>query len=136
MCGGMTKEELKREWERAWGYPPYKGMGETMLRTSLVYKQREQETGGLPPEQQKRLNDLVKAYRRSPDTFTGGEARLKPGVRLVRTYEGKKYVVTVKSEGFEYNGHIYKSLTKIANDITGSKWNGWVFFGLKKAGQS
>lgn len=51
-------------------------------------------------------------------------------------HEGRKHSVLVKAEGFEYQGQIYSSLSKIANDITGKRWNGWVFFGLKKVGTS
>jgi len=59
---------------------------------------------------------------------------LKPGTRLERIYKGKAHNVLVTESGFEYQDQLYKSLSKIANDITGKRWNGWVFFGLKKAG--
>jgi hypothetical protein len=53
-------------------------------------------------------------------------------MRLVRTWKGKKYGVTVTQNGFEYEGKSYTSLSHIANTITSSRWNGWLFFGLKK----
>jgi hypothetical protein len=52
----------------------------------------------------------------------------------VRVYNGRKHNVLVKADGFEYQDQTYGSLSKIANDITGKRWNGWVFFGIKKAG--
>jgi hypothetical protein len=53
------------------------------------------------------------------------------GTRLLREWQGVEHVVTVTSDGFEWKGRPYKSLSAIARAITGTRWNGWVFFGLK-----
>jgi hypothetical protein len=53
------------------------------------------------------------------------------GTRLLREWQGVEYVVTVTADGFEWQGRPYKSLSAIARAITGTRWNGWVFFGLK-----
>ena len=52
------------------------------------------------------------------------------GPRLIREFKGRKYSVTVIQNGYEYNGKKYKSLTAIANEITGTRWNGKKFFGV------
>jgi hypothetical protein len=57
--------------------------------------------------------------------------RIKPGTRLIRQWEGKTHQVTVSESGFEYNGEQYKSLSVIARLITGTRWSGSLFFGLK-----
>jgi len=103
-----------------------------MLEKSLSYKLQ----GGLSPKQQIRLDQLIKEYKRNPACFDERVGALKPGTRLVRIYNGTKHNVLVKADGFEYQDQTYSSLSKIANDITGKRWNGWVFFGLKKAGAS
>ncbi len=126
--------ELRQRCERAWGIEPHARLGRTMLEKSLAYKIREQEQGGLSPDQQKRLDQLIKQYKRNPNLLNETSSPLKPGTRLVRTHEGTKHIVIVKETGFEYQGQSYTSLSKIANDITGKNWNGWVFFGLKKVG--
>ena len=126
--------ELRQVWSRAWGFTPHAHIGRMMLEKSLAYKIREQEHGGLSPDQQKRLDQLVKQYKRNPNLLNETSAPLKPGTRLVRTHEGTKHTVIVKETGFEYQGRPYTSLSKIAKDITGKNWNGWVFFGLKKVG--
>lgn len=128
----LSLEELRERWAEAWGRRPHGTMGRTMMLKSLEFKQREQEAGGLSPERQKRLNELINTYKRNADGFDKA-AELKPGTRLVRVYNGKKHCILVKPEGFEYEGRAYASLSKIANEITGSRWNGWLFFGLKKA---
>ena len=101
-----------------------------MLEKSLHFKLRETETGGLKKEHMEQLNKLINSYKRSPSNFNK-TAYLKPGTRLLRKWKGAKYYVTVTQDGFEYEGTVYKSLSNIANIITGSRWNGWVFFGLK-----
>ena len=127
----LTLQELRDQWAYAWGKPPHGLMGRTMIVEGLKFKQWQNDTGGLRPEQQSRLNDLIKAYKRNPDSFDNA-AQLKLGTRLVRTWKGKKYCVTVVKNGFDYDGKTYSSLSQIANTITGSRWNGWLFFGLKK----
>ena len=56
-----------------------------------------------------------------------------PGTRLIREYQGVEHCVTVLPDGYEYGGRPYKSLSAVARAITGTRWNGWVFFGLKSA---
>jgi len=57
-----------------------------------------------------------------------------PGSVLVKKYRGSTIIVKVLGEGFEYDGRRFLSLTGIANEITGSKWNGFAFFGLARKG--
>lgn len=131
MQDDLTLEELRLSWAEAWGRRPHGTMGRTMMLKSLEFKQREKEAGGLTPVRQKRLDELIKTYKRNANGFDKA-AELKSGTRLVRVYNGKKHSVLVKAEGFEYEGRAYTSLSKIANEITGSRWNGWLFFGLKQ----
>lgn len=127
----LPLDELRAMWADAWGKAPHGTMGRTMMAESLKFKHKEREGNGLTSEQRARLDELVRAYKRNPDSFDKA-VDLKPGTRLVRTWQGKKHCVTVTRDGFEYKGEIYTSLSLIANTITGSRWNGWLFFGLKK----
>lgn len=126
----LPLDELRAVWAQAWGKMPHGTMGRTMMVESLKFKRQEREGGGLMPEQQARLDELVRAYKRNSEGFDKA-VQLKPGTRLVRTWQGKKHYVTVARDGFEYKGEVYTSLSLIANTITGSRWNGWLFFGLK-----
>ena len=125
---------LREKWAECWHKPPHERIGRAMLEKSLTFKLRQIRGEGLSAEQQKRLDHLVAAYRRNPEFFAEDRDGLKPGVRLVRHYKGQHHSVTVKSSGFEYHDKLYGSLSEIALIITGTKWNGWVFFGLKKRG--
>ncbi len=64
----------------------------------------------------------------SPSTRT-----LKPGARILREWKGRVHEVEVVEAGYRYETHIYKSLSVIARQITGTRWSGPVFFGLKQA---
>lgn len=128
----LSINELRLQWAEAWGRQPHPRVGRVMLEASLTYKLQ----GELRPEAQVRLDQLIKQYKRNPTCFDERAGALKPGTRLVRVYNDRKHNVLVKADGFEYRDQTYGSLSKIANDITGKRWNGWVFFGLKKVGAS
>lgn len=128
----LSLQELRDSWYEAWDFKPHARIGRVMLEKSLTYKKAQP----LTREQEARLEQLVKQYKRNPKIFDVQNSPLKPGTRLVKTYQGQKHSVLVTENGFEYEGQSYSSLSKIANDITGKKWNGWVFFGLKKVGVS
>lgn len=124
--------ELRQMWAVVWGKEPYAKIGRTMLIKSLEYKRREQVMGGMPPELQQRLKTLVAAYKRNPRCFDENFHGLKPGTRLVKTWKEARHTVMVVKNGFEYEDRLYTSLSEVAFAITGSRWNGWVFIGLKK----
>lgn len=65
-----------------------------------------------------------------------GRDGLVPGMVLRREYKGRTIIAEVREDGFEHEGTVYKSLSALANAVTGSRWNGYVFFGLKKRGQT
>jgi hypothetical protein len=99
----------------------------------LAYRIQELAYGGLKPETIKRLKAIAEdldagdpARRRRP-----ASDRPISGTRLIREYQGTDHCVTVRDEDFEYQGRPYKSLSAIARAITGTRWNGLLFFGLK-----
>ena len=127
----LPLSELRQKWEQAWGIKPHNRVGRKMLEKSLVFKLRELNGQGLTRLQQERLDHLVKMYKRNPKCFDD-RIGIKAGTRLVRKWKGEHVSVTVKADGFEYNGAVYKSLSAVAGAVTGGRWNGWAFFGLKR----
>jgi hypothetical protein len=104
------------------------------LESRLAYRIQELAFGGLKPETLKRLKALAEdldggdpARRRR----LAGANRPISGTRLIREWQGVEHCVTVLPEGFEYQGRPFQSLSAVAREITGTRWNGWVFFGLK-----
>ena len=130
----LSLVELRQKWAKCWGIAPHPLIGRTMLEKSLEFKLRELEAGGLAPEQQARLEQLIKAYKRNPRCFDDSEPQIKPGTCLVRTHKGARHSVLVQARGFEYKGVIYESLSQVATLIVGCRRNGWEFFGLKRKG--
>jgi hypothetical protein len=130
----LSMSELREKWAKYWGIQPHAALGRVMLQKSLEFKLRELHGEWLDAEQQKRLDNLITSYKRNPKFFDEGLSELKPGIRLVKNYNGEHHSVTVLADGFEYRDKVYGNLSEITSVIAGTRWNGWVFFGLKKRG--
>jgi hypothetical protein len=94
---------------------------------------QERAYSGLSREHQRLLDQLVKAARVKPNGRIELPRRIKPGSELVRTWNRRTYRVVVLESGFAYEGRTYASLSEIASEITGTKWNGPRFFGLRRS---
>lgn len=124
--------DLKKMWRDLFGTdaPPY---NRRFLESRLAYRIQELAYGGLKHETVKRIEALAKAFNETNPVMRRIRVDQKPiaGTRLIREWQGIEHAVTVRDEGYEYQGRPYKSLSAIARAITGTRWNGWVFFGLK-----
>ena len=78
-----------------------------------------------------RLGEELDGGDRSKRGIRADRDRPITGTRLLREWQGVEQIVTVTADGFEWQGRPYKSLSAIARAITGARWNGWTFFGLK-----
>jgi hypothetical protein len=88
--------------------------------------------GGLSAATKRRLREIAEAVRAGNEDAVLAGPRIKPGTRLYRAWQDKTHVVTVIDDGFEWEGARYKSLSAVARAITGTQWNGYAFFGLKR----
>ena len=124
--------ELKRQWRELFESEP-PAFNRRYLESRLAYRIQELAYGGLKPETVKRLKALGEQLDGGDRKKSRIRADLRPiaGTRLIREWQGVEQVVTVLAEGFEWQGRPYQSLSAIARAITGTRWNGWVFFGLK-----
>lgn len=124
--------DLKAQWRALFASepPPF---NRQYLVTRLAYRIQELAYGGLKPETIRRLEQLGENLDGGNITKRRIRTDIKPitGTRLLREWQGVEHVVTVTADGFEWQGRPYQSLSSIARAITGSRWNGWVFFGLK-----
>jgi hypothetical protein len=128
----MATPDLKQQWRDLFGTepPPY---NQKFLRNRLSYRVQEIAYGGLKPATIARLEALGEQLDGGNITIRRIRADMKPiaGTTLVREYEGIEHRVTVRADDYEYQGRAFRSLSSIARTITGTRWNGWVFFGLK-----
>jgi hypothetical protein len=129
----MPIAALRTRYRELFRAEPPKAFGPDLLRRSIAHRIQEKAYGGLSATSRRLLNQLVKAARAKPNGRLQLPRRIKPGSELARTWNGKTYRVTVLSEGFSWEGQTYASLSEIASKITGSKWNGPRFFGLRVA---
>ena len=129
---GMTTLDLKAQWRELFGAEPPL-YNRKFLQSRLAYRIQELAYGGLKPETVKRLEALGEQLDGGDRKKSRIRADLKPivGTRLIREWQGIEHLVTVTADGFDWQGRPYKSLSAIARAITGTRWNGWVFFGLK-----
>lgn len=125
---------LKQQWRELFGAepPPY---NRRFLESRLGYRIQELAYGGLKPETLARLEALGNQFDGGKIIIRRmrGDDRPIAGTMLIREYQGVEYVVTVTRSGYEYAGQPYKSLSAIARAITGTRWNGRVFFGLRSS---
>ncbi|QWG18804.1 DUF2924 domain-containing protein [Bradyrhizobium sediminis] len=131
---GAPAPALKAKWRALFDTepPPY---NRRFLESRLAYRIQELAHGGLKKETVERLRVLGKQYDGKPGAKPKPHGPRLPiaGTRLIREWQGVEHRVTVRSDDFEYQGRPYKSLSAIAREITGVRWNGWVFFGLKNS---
>lgn len=124
--------ELKAQWRELFDSepPPF---NRQYLVSRLSYRIQELAYGGLKPETVKRLERLGEELDGGDRVKRRVRADALPitGTRLIREWQGVEHLVTVTADGFEWQGRPYKSLSAIARAITGTRWNGWVFFGFK-----
>jgi hypothetical protein len=92
---------------------------------------QEEAYGGLSPATRRRLAELARKFETNPNAELSGAPRIKPGTRLIRDWRGQSNRVTVLEKGYEYAGKRYSSLSQIARLITGTRWSGPLFFGLR-----
>ena len=127
----MPIAELRSRYRELFRTEPPKAFGPDLLRRSIAHRIQERANGGLSREHQRLLDQLVKAARAKPNGRLELPRRIKPGSELVRTWNRKTYRVMVMEKGFAWEGKTFSSLSEIAFAITGTKWNGPRFFGLR-----
>jgi hypothetical protein len=127
----MPIVQLRLRYRDLFRADPPQAFGPDLLRRSIAHRIQEKAYGGLPRTVQRQLDQLIKAYATKPTGKLVLPPRIKPGSILVRNWKNKSYRVTVLADGFAYEGTPYSNLSEIAQLITGTRWNGPRFFGLR-----
>jgi hypothetical protein len=134
----LTTGQLRLEWQAAFGTPAPRSLRRNLLLRAVAYGIQEQAAGGLGKVARRRL---AAHAGRGKDSGTASPAslpprRLKAGTRLVREWRGEIHQETVTEMGFDYRGRRHVSLSEIARLITGTRWSGPLFFGLRDSGRT
>ena len=126
---GLGLEPLRAQWRARFGPPPALRSPE-LLAMMLAWRIQAAAEGGLGAETRR-------ALRRPPSTRPFSEPAASPGTRFIREWQGVRHEVTVEEGGaFLHNGTRHRSLSQVARSITGTRWNGPRFFGLRVEGAS
>lgn len=118
----LTLHELRREWEVRYGAPPPIRSAD-MLRLALAWRLQAQVHGGLS-------RTARDALSRTGRVVAEGQ-ELGAGATLRRIWNGQEHVVHVVEGGFTWSGRTFRSLSAVATEIAGARWNGPRFFGLR-----
>jgi len=130
LLSDLSHPDLAARWQAVHGAPPPKGMSRRLLLLALAYQLQADAYGALDPKTCRYLRAVAAG---SSETVRPLPA-LKPGMRFMREWNGRTHVVDVTEEGLLWSGKTYPSLSAIARAITGARWSGPRFFGLR--GQS
>jgi hypothetical protein len=124
---------LKALWLKHFRTQPPLRSRKSLLVDCLAYRIQEQAFGGLALSTRTRLKKLANdvAEGKKPDILF--QPTIKPGTRLIRSWGGQTHEVQVLDRGFSYQNRQYSNLSEIARVITGSRWSGPLFFGLKRS---
>jgi len=125
--------ELRNRWKTLFGHSGPKSLRRNFLARAVAYQMQVEAYGGLSVATKRRLREIANAVRNGDANAALGSSRIKPGTQMIRQWQNTTHTVTALAEGFEWNGRTYKSLSAVANAITGTNWNGFAFFGIKRA---
>lgn len=128
--GTMERDDLIAEWRRQFRVNSPDRLRREILELGIAWKFQEKALGGLKKAVATELRGLAEALATTGDIRRVKTPKLKPGARLVREWGGATHEVTVVDGGYLWNGAIRKSLSAIAEEITGAHWSGPRFFGL------
>jgi hypothetical protein len=126
------RAELQKVWLDSFGKSPHPKLRKDLMIPILAYRIQENTYGGLKPATKRKLLKIAEAIESGSEPDLSRKPQIKQGTRIVRVWRGDTHQVTVTDSGFEYRRKTYKSLTEIACEITGTRWSGPMFFGLRK----
>lgn len=119
----LSRPELVARWRAAFGQPPPHKTSQQLMRRMLAWDLQVKAYGDIAPETERAL---AAALAGKP------VRRMVPGTRLLREWKGAIIEVEIVEGGYLFRGAVWRSLSAIANAVTGTKWSGPRFFGLKR----
>jgi hypothetical protein len=131
----QSTQELRLAWRKLHRTEPPLGISRDLLIRSLAYELQQRAHGSPNRALRRRLRTLAGASERGARSVDPGVV-LKAGSTLLRTWRGRTHTVLVQKDGFEYEDQRYRSLTVMAERITGTHWSGPRFFGVTKRARS
>ncbi len=129
----LHKPALTELWQQLFKTDPPIRMRKELMLQFVAYRMQEQEVGALSNSSHRRLRELASEIEVNSNGPDSQRPAIKPGTRLIRQWKNQIYIVNVEEGNYEYRGARYESLSEIARLITGTRWSGPLFFGLKSS---
>jgi Protein of unknown function (DUF2924) len=128
------RNELLALWTASLGSPPRFRASREVLASALAWHLQERKFGGLKAATKRKLRAIASSQRRKKRarSLAPPAANLRPGTVIIKHWRGTQHVVMALADGFQHQGKVYSSLSQLAREITGTRWNGPAFFGLRK----
>jgi len=124
-----SASELRRIYKNLFNVSAASNANKDMLIPKIAYRIQELALGGLSDKAKHRLEALAKGNIK--EAIKSKHSDLLPGTKICKEHNGTVHQVEILKDGFEYNGQKWKSLSAIATKITGTKWSGPKFFGMR-----
>src|SRR6202521_41841 len=128
----LTIFELREEWRRLHRMPPPMRLSRDFLTRGISYKLQERAYGGLSKAAVRKLEQAAAGPPSRGAAKPTPPISLRPGTRLFREWHGVTHTALIHADGIEWRGERYRSLSVIARKITGARWSGPRFFGLRR----
>ena len=132
----LGHDELRQRWKLLFGRPAPKSLRRKFMARAVAYQMQVAAYGGLSAATKRRLREIAIAISNGDRTGVFSGVQIKPGTQLIRQWQNTTHTVMVLDEGFALDGRTYKSLSAVAKAITGTNWNGYAFFGIKRAARA
>jgi hypothetical protein len=129
----LSSQKLRELWPHWFDAPSPANVQRELLARALAYRMQERTHGGLCPDTRTKLRALAEGLKGNPAYEVVETPRVPPGTLLMRQWRDELHQVTVEEAGFVYRGVRYSNLSEIARRITGTRWSGPRFFGVKNA---
>jgi hypothetical protein len=128
----LNRPQLLEIWAQNFKTPPPPNLRKDLMVPILAYRIQEREYGGLSHRARTRLKEIGISLRTQKGPTRNTDSAADTGTKLIRSWKGEVHEVLATASGYVYRGKSYSSLSSIAREITGTRWSGPLFFGVKK----
>jgi hypothetical protein len=128
----LNKTQLLAIWAENFSKDPPPNLRKELMVPILAYRIQEREFGGLSHGARRRLREVAASLNVEKPSQERSDSAPQTGTRLLRVWRGETHEVIASGSGYEYRGQTYSSLSRIAREITGTRWSGPLFFGVRK----
>jgi hypothetical protein len=128
----LNKAQLIAIWAENFSNDPPSTLRKELMVPLLAYRMQEREFGGLSHTARRRLREIALSLKGNGPSQEKSDSAPQTGARLIRLWRGETHEVISTGSGYAYRGQTYSSLSRIAREITGTRWSGPLFFGVRK----